>query len=58
MNERDTFKENLVMPNYRVDNSKEIDLPQVKKETKEESPKIHNTSNSGLSKTKIININD
>ena len=58
MNERDTFKENLVMPNYRVDNSKEIDLPQVKKEIKEESPKIHNTSNSGLSKTKIININD
>ena len=58
MNERDTFKENLVMLNYRLDNSKEIYLSQFKKETKEESPKIHNTSNSGLSKTKIININD
>ena len=55
MNERDTFYNNSgQMPNYRVDNSREkvINLNLERQETKE------NTESPGLSKTKIININD
>lgn len=60
MNERDTFKENMSIPNYRIDNSKEteMDLPHFKNELPKEKQEINNTSSSGLSKTKIININD
>ena len=61
MNERDTFKENMTsMPNYRVDNSKEtgIDLPHFKNELPKENKEMDNDRKTGLSKTKIININD
>ena len=50
MNERDT------MPNYRIDNSNETltNTENIKKE----APSIDEYKNNGLSKTKIININD
>ena len=50
MNESDT------MPNYRVDNSNETLTNTENK--KKEAPSIDEYKNNGLSKTKIININD
>ena len=60
MNERDTFYNNEgKMPSYRVDNSREkvINVNFERQETQENEYKSNNES-PGLSKTKIININD
>ena len=55
MNERDTLANNTTsIPNYRVDNSRE----NVVKSYNQNEVTEENTKQSGMSKTKIININD
>ena len=65
MNERDTFNENAFqMPKYRVDNSQEkiMNINDYREENKplEQNPmnEANQKESPGLSKTKIININD